>query len=330
MPAVQQDDLLSPGTVPSYSATRRSARVWQPSRQALENIVDEVTCLEENVEAVFTTADEVTSTLSNGLGVDYAFATQKTGVPRTYTQILALPQTEKSKWLAACRAESDSHLAIPSIGRRLSPAHYTKAAPIRLSWVFVVKPTGDYKARIVMMGQHMKEGIHFNDTHAPVPSPTIVRLFFAITARGGRDFTQLDVKTAFLTAPLDIELDVLLPQGFGRGGDEHEYTSDSRRRRALTAIPGCPQGTRVWREKLARDLQALGFGVLCPSEPCFFKDDNPDPIYLIVWVDDVFLSAPSTPCGRARKERFVTGMKQLYPHGVKSLRTRQFFSTVLV
>ena len=23
-----------------------------------------------------------------------------------------------------------------------------------------------------MQGQHMKEGIHFNDTHAPVPSPT--------------------------------------------------------------------------------------------------------------------------------------------------------------
>ena len=52
VPAVQQDDLPSPGTVPSHSATRRSARVWQPSRQALENIVDEVTCLEENVEAV--------------------------------------------------------------------------------------------------------------------------------------------------------------------------------------------------------------------------------------------------------------------------------------
>ena len=167
--------------------------------------------------------------------------------------------------MAACRAESDSHLAISSIGPRLLPAQYTKAAPIRLSWVFVVKPTGDYKARIVMLGQHMKEGIHFNDTHAPVPSPTIVRLFFAITASGGRDFTQLDVKTAFLTAPLDIELDVLLPEGFGRGGDEREYASDSRRRRALTAIPGCPQGTRVWREKLASDLLALGFGVLCPN-----------------------------------------------------------------
>ena len=125
------------------------------------------------------------------------------------------------------------------------------------------------------------------------------------------------MKTAFFTAPLDIELDVLLPEGFGRGGDEREYASDSRRRRALTAIPGCPQGTRVWREKLASDLLALGFGVLCPTEPCFFRDGNPDPIYLIVWVDDVFLSAPPTPCGRARKDRFVSGMKKLYPHGVK-------------
>ena len=149
--------------------------------------------------------------------LDWAFASQHDQVPRSYEQILSLPAAERERWLQACREESNSHLSIPSISAALQPGEFTAAAPIRLSWVFAKKPTGEYKARIVMMGQHMREGVHFNNTHAPVPTPTIIRLFFALVAAEARDFTQLDVKTAFLTAPLDIELDVILPNGFGRG-----------------------------------------------------------------------------------------------------------------
>ena len=43
----------------------------------------------------------------------------------------------------------------------------------------------------------------------------------------------------FLSAPTDIELDVILPECFGTGQDDHLY--------ALTQIPGCPQGSRVRR-----------------------------------------------------------------------------------
>ena len=93
--------------------------------------------------------------------------------------------------------------------------------------------------------------MHFNDTHAPVASVTCVRVLLAITAAAKRLLTQFDVKAAFLTAPLDIELDVILPDGFGVGSDDDQFSSPAgRRRRALTAIPGCPQGSRVWRERL--------------------------------------------------------------------------------
>ena len=82
---------------------------------------------------------------------------------------------------------------------------------------------------------------------------TCVRVLLAITATVGRLLTQFDVKAAFLTAPLDIELDVILPDGFGIGSDDGQFSSpEGRRRRALTAIPGCPQGSRVWREKLVQ------------------------------------------------------------------------------
>ena len=265
------------GHISNPGGARRSTRGWQPSAAALENIASNVT----EVDALFAASESEPS--QEGSASDWLFAVGEKRVPRSDEQILSLPQFEKDKWLAACKEESNSHLSIPSISGVLHPSEFTAAAPIRLSWVFTIKPTGEYKARIVMLGQHMREGVHYNNTHAPVPSPTLIRLFFALIAADARDFTQLDIKTAFLTAPLDIELDVILPNGFGRGEERDHVTPDSKRRRALTAIPGCPQGTRVWRQKLMRDLNSLGFFGICPTEPCFLKE-SVDEDHIFGWI----------------------------------------------
>ena len=187
--------------------------------------------------------------------------TQDRSVPRSSAQVLRLSPEARALWLVACQEQCRSFLAIPAISGVLRPSQWTKAPPVRLSWVLSTKPvTGEPKARIVMMGQHMREGVHFNDTHAPVASVTCVRVLLAITAASSRLLTQFDVKAAFLTAPLDIELDVILPDGFGVGSDDAQFSSTiGRRKRAMTAIPGCPQGSRVWREKLVRVLASLGF-----------------------------------------------------------------------
>ena len=95
-------------------------------------------------------------------------------------------------------------------------------------------------------------------------------------------------------------------------------TPATRRRRALTAIPGCPQGSRVCREKLVADLNSLGFKMFLPTEPCLFKDDQGgEPIFLIVWVDDIFMFSPVGAVGRSRKNSFIQGMRRLFPHGLK-------------
>ena len=233
---------------------RRSKRPWCPSTAALERIAagevhDRGAAL---VDDLFHEGEDsafyVTQLASQNehFQEDLAYASQDVDTPHSYAQVMRLPPLEKEKWVQACRRESESHLSIPSISGPLKPEEWTKAPPVRLTWVFAKKEV--YKARIVMLGQHMQEGIHFNETHAPVPSVTCVRIILAITAATRRQLTQLDIKTAFLNAPLDIELDVILPDGFGTGSDDDSFKSyEARRRRALTAIPGCPQGSRVWR-----------------------------------------------------------------------------------
>ena len=230
--------------------------------------------------------------------------------------MLKLSPEARAPWLDACRAQCRSFLAIPAISGVLRPSQWTRAPPIRLSWVLSAKPsTGEAKARIVMLGQHMREGVHFNDTHAPVASVTCVRALLAVTAASARLLTQFDVKAAFLTAPLDIELDVILPDGFGVGADDAQYSSPTgRRRRALTAIPGCPQGSRVWRDKLVQVLASLGFHTFLPDEPCLFKDSGADPIFLFSWVDDFVSSSPATPSGRQRESSLKEGLRRCFPH----------------
>ena len=211
----------------SVPGLRRSTRGWHPSATALERIaandptaeiaaqVDDL--LKDGEESVFQTMD------NEFFQADLAHSTQDIEIPRTFAQVLRLPQEEKMKWIRACQRESASHLAIPSISGVLRQDEWTKAPPVRLTWVFAKKDI--YKARIVLLGQHMQEGIHFNDTHSPVPSVTCVRLVLALTAASQRKLTQMDVKTAFLNAPIDIELDVILPDGFGPGENNEQFSS---------------------------------------------------------------------------------------------------------
>jgi len=84
-----------------------------------------------------------------------------------------------------------------------------KAIPA--GWVFKIKHRGDpieekdlqakqYKARVVIRGQYMREGLDFNDTFAPVAKPATIRAVFALAAKYNCLLKAGDVETAFLTA----------------------------------------------------------------------------------------------------------------------------------
>ena len=70
------------------------------------------------------------------------------------------------------------------------------------------------------------------------------------------------VETGCFEAALDIELVVILPEGFGKGGDDDKCSSpEGKRRRALAAIPGCPQahayGMKSWSRRWPRKVPYL-------------------------------------------------------------------------
>jgi hypothetical protein len=83
---------------------------------------------------------------------------------------------------------------------------FTKAIPVK--WVFKLKTEDDgqplrNKARIVVCGFMQRDGIDVDETYAPVSKYASLRYLVSHCCAEKIDITHLDLKTAFLNAPLD-------------------------------------------------------------------------------------------------------------------------------
>lgn len=85
-------------------------------------------------------------------------------------------------------------------------------------WVYTVKDNPDekkpYKTRYVAEGYSQVAGIDYHETFSPTASMTSVRSLMQLAVQHGFELHQMDVKTAFLHAPIDCEVYMKQPDGF--------------------------------------------------------------------------------------------------------------------
>ena len=83
-------------------------------------------------------------------------------------------------------------------------------------WVYSVKEKPDgsklHKARFVAKGFSQVEGSDYSDTYSPTVKMTTVRILIQVAAENQMSVHQLDVKTAYLNAPIDCEVYIRQPQ----------------------------------------------------------------------------------------------------------------------
>ncbi|MBW0507843.1 hypothetical protein O181_047558 [Austropuccinia psidii MF-1] len=86
------------------------------------------------------------------------------------------------------------------------------------TWVFKIKKnhlneTIEYKARLCPQGFTQPNGIDYNKTYAPTGCLNPLRTLTAHAVNNKLKFHQIDIKIAFLDAPLIEDVYLAIPQG---------------------------------------------------------------------------------------------------------------------
>lgn len=216
--------------------------------------------------------------------IDYCYRVA-CDVPHTLKEAISSPESEL--WSKAMQEEMNSLKENDTFTLTTLPEGKNIVGG---RWVYTVKenPVGTtYKARYVAKGYSQVAGIDYNETFSPTADMTSIRSLMQIAAQYGLELHQMDVKTAYLHAPIDTELYMEQPEGF-------EVKSETSKRlvcKLNKSLYGLKQSGRNWNKMLDDFLIKNDFSQN-PSDHCVYsKQTGGEKIILIVWVDDLLIAA---------------------------------------
>jgi hypothetical protein len=160
-------------------------------------------------------------------------------------------------------------------------------------WVFRHKFNSDgtlerYKARWVVRGFHQRPGVDFGETFSPVVKPATIRTVLTLVASKNWPAHQLDVSNAFLHGNITERVLCQQPAGFE---DLHQPSAVCLLSRSLY---GLRQASRAWFTRFADFAISIGFKQSRSDSSLFVYGHGENMAYLLLYVDDIILSASST------------------------------------
>ena len=167
-----------------------------------------------------------------------------------------------------------------------------RANVITGKWVFrhKTRPDGSlerYKARWVVRGFRQRAGVDFTDTFAPVVKPGTIRAVLQLAVSRAWPVHQLDVSNAFLHGHLDEQVFCQQPTGFVDTDYPDHVCLLSR------SLYGLKQAPRAWYQRIAAFLQQQGFRSTRSDASLFVYHQGHATAYLLLYVDDIILTASS-------------------------------------
>uniref|UniRef100_A0A3Q2CLN8 Reverse transcriptase domain-containing protein n=1 Tax=Cyprinodon variegatus TaxID=28743 RepID=A0A3Q2CLN8_CYPVA len=132
-------------------------------------------------------------------------------VPKTFRE--AMDSKKSRMWADAMKEEMNSLTENETF--TLTPLPGGKQA-VGGRWVFTVKESPDgsetCKARYVAKGYGQVEGTDYKETFSPTANMTSLRALIQVAVKEGLALHQMDVKTAYLHAPMDCEVYMEQPE----------------------------------------------------------------------------------------------------------------------
>ena len=206
--------------------------------------------------------------------------------PQTYKEAIESPESEC--WKAAMKEEMSSLEENKTFTLTTLPEGRESVGG---RWVYTVKEgfNGDetYKARYVAKGYSQVKGVDYNETYAPTASLTSVRCFMQLAAQYDLVLHQMDVKTAYLHAPIDCDIYMEQPEGF-----EVSHGCEGKLVYKLNkSLYGLKQSGKNWNKMLNDYLLTNGYESN-PVDPCVYTKQFVNGIVVIlIWVDDLIIGA---------------------------------------
>lgn len=142
-----------------------------------------------------------------------------------------------------------------------------------------------YKARYVAKGYSQVKDIDYAETFAPTASLTSIRILMQLAAQYDLILHQMDVKTAYLNAPIDYPIYMEQPEGFEISSKKGKLVYKLNR-----SLYGLKQSGRNWNMILNSFLLENDFVRNC-VDPCVYTKHVKDQmIVILVWVDDLIIA----------------------------------------
>ncbi len=189
------------------------------------------------------------------------------------------------QWRQATNEEMESLLA-NNTWELVDQPSGAKVVPVK--WVFNVKTTasGDierYKARLVAKGYEQEAGVDYNEVYAPVSKHATMRSVLSLVAAKDWELHQLDIKTAFLHGELEEDIYIQQPPGYEEGGPAVVC-------KLKKALYGLRQAPRAWHNRLAKELEKMGFQPSDADPGLWLQRGDGGRILMIVYVDDLLVA----------------------------------------
>ena len=205
-------------------------------------------------------------------------------LPNTYEQ--AIKSKNASEWEGAMATEMGAL-------KENNTFELTNLPPGRKAiggkWVYTVKTGVDdnqiFKARYVAKGFSQMPELEYSETFSPTAKMTSVRLLIQLAIENDMKIDQMDVKSAYLNAPIDKEIFVEQAKGF----EKFDQNGEKLVYKLNKSLYGLKQSGRNWNQTLNNYLMSLGFHQ-SQNDPCLYiKTSDKGMVILLTFVDDMLL-----------------------------------------
>ena len=162
-------------------------------------------------------------------------------------------------------------------------------------WVFAVKvgPNGEdtHKARYVAKGFPQIANIDYEETFAPTARMSSVRVLMQKAMQNNMLIHEMDVKTAYLNAPIDHDIYIQQPEGF----ETCDKNSNELVWKLKKSLYGLKQSGRKWNNTLHTYLVSAKLSQSLADQCVYITvTEANEEISVIVWVDDIGICASNS------------------------------------